>query len=53
MFENHRKSLIQDYEWTKVTEICQKSQFGQTVLPDMSFSIRQKIVGKCQVRHFE
>ena len=37
----------------KLLKNAKKSQFGQTVLPDMSFSIRQKIVGKCQVRHFE
>ena len=63
VFENHRKSLIQDcerselrlhFEWTKVNEKCQKCSIlacfwkpeacGQTVLPDRSILIWQKLV---------
>ena len=70
VFENHRKSLIQHsehslhFEWTKINQKCQKRSIlasfwksetcGQTVLPDMSVLIGQKLVenAKIQMRHF-
>ena len=64
MFENHRKSLLQHFEWTKVSSKCQKWSIlasfgkpeacGQTVLPDRSVLIGQKLVqnAKIQMRHF-
>ena len=77
VFENHRKSLIQDcerselrlqFDWTNVSQKCQKKSIlasfckpeacGQTVFPDRSFLIGQKLVEnakikKNQMRHFE
>ena len=63
MFENHRKSLIQHYErselclhfeWTNVNQKCQKPEAcGQTVLPDMSVLIGQKLVEKAKIDKFK
>ena len=65
MFENHRKSSIQyceinlHFEWTKDYQKCQKwsilARFwktetcGQTVVPDMSLLIGQKLVENTKI----
>ena len=63
-----RSELRLHFEWTKVNQKCQKGSiwaifwkpeaFGQTVLPDRSVLIGQKLVEnakikKNQMRHFE
>ena len=66
MFENHRKSLIQQFEASYVyilsglkiknaknTRFWDPEDCGQTVLPDRSILIRQKSqILKIPVRHF-
>ena len=60
MFENHRKSLCLHFEWTNVNQKCQKWSIlasfwkteacGQTVLPDRSVLIGQKLVGNAKIK---
>ena len=53
VFENHRKSLIQ--HWCILVSFWKPEACGQTVLPDRSVLIGQKLVenAKIQMRHFE
>ena len=66
VFENHRKGLIQHCErselrlhlsghWTILTGFSKPEACGQTVLPDRSVLIGQKLMenAKIQMRHFE
>ena len=72
VFENHRKSLIQNcerselrlhFEWTQVHWKCQKWSIfasfwkpeacGQTVLPDRSVLIGQKLVENAKIGKFK
>ena len=68
VFENHRKSLVLRATFTKVYQKCRKCSilasfqkpeaYGQTVLPDRSVLIGQKLVEnakmpKIQMRYFE
>ena len=65
MFENHRKSLIQHcelrlhFEWTKLIKNAKNGRFNgfikteaciQTVLPDRSVLIRQKLVENTKIQ---
>ena len=53
-----RSELCLHFEWTKVNQKCQKwsiltsfwkpEVYGQTVLPDRSLIIEQKLVEKCK-----
>ena len=62
VFENHIQLCICEqselrlyFEWTKVHEKCQKwaEACGQTVLPDRSLLIRQKLVGRAKIGKFK
>ena len=65
MFENHRKSLIQHcerselrlyFEWTKwsiLASFWKPEASGQTVLPDRSLLIVQKLVGIAKIQKFK
>ena len=47
VFENHRKSLIQQSALRKL------EAFGQTVLPDMSIFIGQKLMEIDKIQNFQ
>ena len=60
VFENHRKSLVEHFElkmlkMVNLASFWKTEAFGQTVLPDMSVFIGQKLFknAKIQIRHFE
>ena len=69
VFENHRKSLVEHGERSELclhfelkmpkmvnlASFWKTEAFGQTVLPDMSVFIGQKLFenAKIQIRHFE
>ena len=63
MFENHRKSLRLHFEWTNVNQKCQNWSIlasfwktevcSQTVLPERSILIGQKLAKNTKIQKFK